>query len=243
MVACANCVTRIQQRFRQAELRGHVGGRDVDHPAQIFAPPRAIQLRQRIERFQVIRRRVSRRLQNPVRVLRPAGQPKQRRLKQAHVGVVGRELHRTIDLARGVLIPAHSEIDQTEVGMAGRFIGCQLDQLRELSLGVFEPVVFQVCQAQRPGGENGAGVGGILLASPMATECECRERCKDRNRTKRAVHGSEKLTPHCGAGYCLRHVLASFHGDRGIRRRDRCRRRTERSRCRQRRRASQHRAE
>ena len=231
MVACANCVTRIQQRFRQAELRWHVRGRDVDHPAEIFAAPRAIELRQRIEGFQVIRRRVTRRLQNPPCVLRAARQPKQRRLQQAHIGIVRRELHRAIDLPRGVLIPAHSEIDQTEVGVAGGFIRCQLDQLRELSLGVFEPVVLQVRQAQRPGGENGAGVGGIL-APPLATECECRERCDDRNRKRGPVHGSEKLTPHCGAGYCLRHVLASSHGARGIRRRDRCRPRTERSRCR-----------
>ena len=122
MIARADRVTGIQQRLRQAELRGHVGRRNVDHPAQVLAAPCAIEFGERIERFQVIRGRVTRRLQNPASVLGTARQSEQGRLKQAHVGIVGSEIDRAIDLPRGVLIPAHPEIDQTEVRMPGGLI-------------------------------------------------------------------------------------------------------------------------
>ena len=244
MIARANCVTRIQERLRKAQLGWYVGGRDVDHPAQVLAASSAIEFGERIERFQVIRGRVTRRLQNPAGILGMARQSEQGRLKQPHVGIVRSEVDRAIDLPRGVLIPTHPEIDETEVRVPGGLIRCQLDQLLEFSLGVLEPVVLQVREAECAGSENGAGVGRILLATLVATECECRERCDGRDRDEgRAVHGTGKLTPHCGAGYCLRHVLATFHRDSGVRRRDRCRPRVEWSRGRQYRGASRHPAE
>src|SRR2546422_4329410 len=48
-----------------------------------------------LERFQVIRGRVTRRLQNPASVLGTARQSEQRRLKQVHVGLVRSEIDRS----------------------------------------------------------------------------------------------------------------------------------------------------
>ena len=77
-----------------------------------------------------------------------------RRQHQEVVRIAGFQRQGLIDSLFGVSVPAHPQVHEPEIRVPQGLLRCKLDELEELGLRLLQPVLFQVGQAQCPGGEH-----------------------------------------------------------------------------------------